>query len=142
MTENRCVWVEGEESFQVLILGGLKMHRDDDFLRALLQEMEASDQWMHLSAIHLSSPPEEMKRHFHIQLLVDAGMLAAMKSGSSAYRITNAGHDFLGVTRQQEVWEAAKAGVRHLGGASVQMLYRVAEGYARQKLADLGIPIT
>lgn len=137
---NHCLGAVFDPSFDMLIVSGAEMQRDDDFLRALLLEFEASSEWWHLSALHHGSPPEELKRHFHVLLLVDAGMLAPLKEGGSTYRITNFGHDFLALTRKKETWEMTKSAARHMGGASIQMLYRVAEGLARSKLADLGVP--
>lgn len=123
------------------LLGGDPLERDDDYLRELLQEMEAGSDWTHLSVLTMSASEEGRKRHFHILLLVDAGLMASMGEKMQSFRITNAGHDFLALTRRNDAWEAAKAATRHLGGASVQMLYRAAEGYARQKLAEFGIPL-
>lgn len=117
------------------------MERDDDFLRSLLLEMEAGDEWMHMSVLTNSSDEAEYKRHFHIMLLVDAGLMSPMSAKMQTFRITNSGHDFLALTRQNERWEAAKSAVRHIGGASIQMLYRAAEGLARQKLIELGVPL-
>lgn len=139
--QNHCPPPHDDPSFGLLLAGGFELQRDDDYLRALLQEMEQSDEWMHLSGLYSSMTAEDAKRHFHVLLLVDAGFLAPMKAGGSAFRITNTGHDFLALTRKSETWEATKAASKHLGGASLQMLYRVAEGYARNKLAELGIPL-
>ncbi len=139
--QKSCAAPHDDPSFGLILAGGFELQRDDDYLRGLLQEMERSDQWMHLSALMLSMSEEDAKRHYHVLLLVDAGFLAPMKPGGSAYRITNTGHDFLALTRKNDAWEATKSAAGHLGGASLQMLYRVAEGYAKQKLAELGIPM-
>jgi hypothetical protein len=117
------------------------MERNDDYLRSLLLELEASDDWMHLSVLTSGSDEAENERHFHIMLLVDAGLMAPMSAKMQTFRITNSGHDFLALTRQSERWEAAKSAVRHIGGASIQMLYRAAEGLARQKLIEMGVPL-
>lgn len=140
MFENPCHMPYDDPSFGFL-LGGMPLERDDDYLRDLMRELEGSDEWMHLSVLTSGSDGEEFKRHFHLLLLVDAGFLAPMTAKMQTFRITNAGHDFLSVTRRSEAWEAAKAASRHIGGASIQMLYRAAEGFARQKLAELGIPL-
>lgn len=115
------------------------MTRDDDYLRALLIEFEASDHWVHHISGSQMSAEAAHRRHYHILLLVDAGLMASVNGTGSPYRITNQGHDFLAVTRKSEAWEATKAATKHMGGASVQMLYRVAESLARQKLVEIGI---
>ncbi len=140
MHQTPCYAAFDDPSF-CFLLEGMPLERDDDYLRDLLRELEASDEWMHLSVLNIGSDADEHKRHFHILLLVDAGLLAPMSAKMQTFRITNAGHDFLAVTRRSETWEAAKAASRHIGGASIQMLYRAAEGLARQKLADLGVPL-
>lgn len=129
--------------FAALISAGewMEMERDDDYLRELLQGFEASDSWMHSSTLTLAGEAERFKRHFHILLLVDAGLMAPMREVPGAFRITNSGHDFLALTRQNDAWEATKAAVRNLRGASVQMLLRVAEGYAMARLREMGVPL-
>lgn len=136
-----CAAPAFDESFFLLISRGFAVQRDDDYARELLREMEASDQWMHVSVLTSSSGPDGLKRHFHVLLLVDAGFLAPMTEKGGTFRITSAGHDFLTMTRQAAAWEAIKAVGRNLGGASLQMLYRIGEGIARQKLAELGLPV-
>ncbi|WP_375175522.1 DUF2513 domain-containing protein [Pseudooceanicola sp.] len=124
-----------------MFLGGFELERDDDYLRQLLLDFEASDQWMHYSELGLSHESDYMKRHFHIQLLVDGGLMAPIERGGSSYRITNQGHDFIAMTREDERWAAVKAAGRSVRGASVQMLYRLAEGMVRQKLVEAGFPL-
>lgn len=138
MFQNRVTAPYADPSFEALLMGD-HMERDDDYLRELLQEMEAADEWMHASLLAISSEPDELKRHFHILLLVDAGFLAPMTEAAHTFRITNAGHDFLALSRSNVAWEVAKTAVRHLGGASVQMLYRALEGYAMHKMAEAGV---
>lgn len=115
------------------------MVRDDDYMRELLLELEASPDWSHLSYLAQDSDAAAFRRHYHVLLLVDAGLLAPTSFGATSYRITNAGHDFIAVTRQNEAWEATKAATRHMGGASVQMLYRVAEALAINGLKAAGV---
>lgn len=129
----------GVPSFWHLVWAEQEMQRDDDYLRALLQQIETGPEWVVISGIDLEPDEAEAKEYYHLLLLHDAGYLAEIQR--DVFRITNAGYDFLAVTRESAAWEAAKGATRHLGGASIQMLYRVAEGFARQKLADLGIPM-
>lgn len=128
-------------SFWALVDAGIPMERDDDYLRELLLEFEGSDTWEHVSVLAIGDRSERLKRHYHVLLLVDGGLMAPLDEKARTFRITNQGHDFLAATRQNEAWEATKNASRHIGGASVQMLARIAEGYARQKLAELGVPL-
>lgn len=141
-----CLGGPSDRSFWRLIQSGREMRRDDDYLRALLMKLEAEDDWQYLFSLGSREEDdpqadEEEREYYHLLLLVDAGFVARSGSEGECYRITNAGHDFLALIRQGDAWEATKAGARHLGGASLQMLYRIAEGYARQKLAELGVPL-
>lgn len=124
--------------FSLLLEGGIELERDDDYLRELLLELVSSDSWLHSSPMSLADA-EAQKRRFHILLLVDAGLMA---EHGKLFRITNQGHDFIALTREEKAWTMTKAAVKHIGGASIQMLYRAAEGYALQKLAGAGVPIS
>lgn len=124
-----------------MVMRGVLVQRDDDYLRTLLADMAASNKWMHLSALTLSPDPDREKRHFHILLLEDAGFMQPMSAKREVWRISGAGYDFLRLTEQSATWEATKNAAQKIGGASVQMLYRIAEGYARQKLTELGVPL-
>lgn len=141
LVKNRCFDIAWDESFWVLIQMGAKVKRDDDYIRALLLEMEASAEWLHISALTMGASEDEVRKHFHMRLLADAGMLEESGKSGGVFRITNAGHDFLALIRKNENWEATKNVAANMGGASIQMLYRIAEGYAKQKLAEFGIPI-
>ncbi|OAN71117.1 hypothetical protein A8B82_21225 [Sulfitobacter sp. EhC04] len=140
---NHCLEVNDDPALWAIVRGGIEVNRDDDYLRELLNEFEASNTWIHHSSgAGLSlSKHEAFRRQYHILLLVDAGLMTSINGNGSPYRLTSQGHDFLAITRQSEAWEAAKSATRHMGGASIQMLYRVAEGYAREKLAQMGVPL-
>lgn len=63
------------------------MKRDDDFLRDMLFEAEASNQAFFM-AILIHSPSEpELKRHMHAALLCDAGLFQEVNNG--VFRMTN-----------------------------------------------------
>ena len=130
-----------DQFFRALMCGGIELQRDDDYLRELLREFEASDEWAHQSVLSSSSDAEDYKRHYHVLLLVDGGMLAPIAVGGTAFRITMSGHDFLALTRRSEAWEFTKTAAKKMGGASVQMLLRIAEGYACEALAKMGIDL-
>lgn len=138
---NRCPDRVETDSVMAMLGWGIAMKRDDDLAREILLEIEAHDDPLYVCALHSGSDQAERIRYYHLRLLVDAGFLEESGKQGGVFRITNAGHDFLALTRQSEAWEATKAGARMLGGASLQMLLRVAEGYALRKLAELGVPV-
>lgn len=138
---NRCPDRVATDSVMAMLGWSIAMKRDDDLARQILLEIEAHDDPLYVCALHSGSDQGERIRYYHLRLLVDAGFLEESGKQGGVFRITNAGHDFLALTRQSEAWEATKAGARMLGGASLQMLLRVAEGYALRKLAELGVPV-
>lgn len=139
MFENRCPPHVTTDSVMEIIRWGQAMERNDDMIRQLLLDIEAQPDPLYLMPLHLGMTPEERVRYYHMRLLVDAGMLEESGKAGGVFRMTNAGHDFLALTRQSQAWEAVKAAAAKLGGASVKMLLQIAEGIARQKLVDMGI---
>lgn len=138
MAENRCYLIEWDETFWRIIQKGAYMRRDDDYLRELLFKLEAKEDWNYIFS---SDTEEDDREYYHLMLLADADLLEQSGSFGESWRITNAGHDFIALTRQNEAWAKVKAASAKIGGGSVQMLFRIAEGYARQKLTELGIPL-
>lgn len=138
MCMNPCADDAELQSFWALIQKGVTMKRDDDYMRQLLLDIEAGEDWSFDNILWVEADDEDEKRHFHVLLLADAGFL--VRYGRDSYRISNSGHDFLALTRRSESWEATKKAAGHVGGASLQMLLRVAEGLARQKLSEMGLP--
>lgn len=139
MFENRCPPHVATDSVMEIISWGQGVERNDDMIRQLLLDIEAQPDPLYLMPLHLGMTPEERVRYYHMRLLVDAGMLEESGKNGGVFRMTNAGHDFLALTRQSQAWEAVKTAAAKLGGASVQMLLQIAEGIARQKLAEIGI---
>ena len=132
--------IESPGITSILFLAGpedSRLNRDPDVARELLQEMEASSDWLHLVSIHQQSGPQEKSRFFHARLLADEGFLEASGKSQDVFRITNKGHDFLDLTRDRGRWETAKSMVSRLGGHSLTMLLRAAESIALAKLHEL-----
>jgi len=116
------------------------MKRDDDFIRGLVLEAEASEDIYLFAVMTKSSDPEYLKRHFHAELLCDAGFFEAVNDG--VYRMTNQGHDYAQVIQSNEIWEKTKSDVAKLGGATLGMMRDLAIGYVKQKAAEkLGITL-
>ena len=111
------------------------MKRNDDLLRQLLLDAEASDDWIFLSYVTKDSSSEERERHGHVLLLEDAGLVAAVGKGS--FRLTNQGHDFLTAIRDEGLWSKTKAAVAETGGnATVEILKSLASGFLKKKISQ------
>ncbi|MCJ8138575.1 DUF2513 domain-containing protein [Falsirhodobacter halotolerans] len=122
-----------------LLEGSGTVQRDLDFMRQILADMEASQEWLHPIG-HDDNPPGGREKHdYHVLLLADEGFLQRMQPG--IFRMTAKGHDFLDNTRDSGIWRASKAALSGFGSHSVTMLMNVAEGYVRQKLIENGVPL-
>jgi hypothetical protein len=107
--------------------------RDDDLLRALLLEFEGQADWLILVRNHLNMSAEDRVRQYHVHLLSDAGMVTAV--GSSTYRMTNAGHDYLDAIRQDGIWAKTKQAVAETGGtATLEIMKSLAIGFLKTKI--------
>jgi hypothetical protein len=116
------------------------MKRNDDFIRKLVLEAEASDDIYLMALMSLGPNSEELNRHFHAELLCDAGFFEAVSDG--IYRMTNQGHDYAQVIQSNEIWEKTKSSVAILGGATLGMMMDLAVGYVKQHAAEkLGIAL-
>ena len=117
------------------------MKRDDDLIRQLLFEFEADDDWIVLSHGDLiSASPEDRRRHYHMLLLADAGLLAILDD--AVFRLTANGHDFLDAIRSDTAWNTAKEGARTIGGATLGLMRDIALAYLRKEAATrLGIAL-
>ena len=114
------------------------MRRDDDYIRQMLLDIEASSELYMVAPLHMSMTADEEKKHQHAELLCDAGLLAAVNKG--VYRMTNQGHDYLTVIRDQTVWAKTKSGAAAIGGASLGILKDLAIAYIKKEATTkLGI---
>jgi len=66
--------------------------------------------------------PEEKKRHYHILLATDEGLLAPVSK--DCYRLTSEGHKFLDATRDKSTWERTKKKVAETGGSATIEIFR------------------
>jgi hypothetical protein len=110
------------------------MKRDDDYIRELLFEAEASLEPYLIAVQHLSMSSEQQKRHQHAELLCDAGFFTAVNSG--VYRITNQGHDYLAAVRSDTIWEKTKGAARELGGVTLGIMKDMAVAYLKQEAKE------
>jgi len=116
------------------------MKRDDDYIRDLLFEAEASDQPYLLAVLVMSPSEADLKRYMHAVWLSDAGFFQEVNKG--VFRITNQGHDYLAAIRDDGVWQKTKTAASTAGGVGLGVMKDIAVAYVRQELSDrLGIAL-
>ena len=117
------------------------MKRDDDLIRKLLLECEASEEWLFpMPGLLIDSSKDEEIKRYHLLLLSDAGFLT--KPASGTFRLTAQGHDFLDAIRSEDIWKKTKDGAAKIGGMTLDILKAVAIELFKQKVAEeLGIPL-
>lgn len=117
------------------------MQRDDELIRSLMLDAEASADWRvtEMGAIEIDPDPESDKRAYHLILLCDAGLFA--REGRAIFRLTSAGHDWLDAVRDDTIWTKTKDAAGKVGGASLGIMGAIATGYVKQKLVAFGVPL-
>ncbi|MEP6355829.1 MAG: DUF2513 domain-containing protein [Hyphomicrobiales bacterium] len=116
------------------------MKRDDEFIRELLFEFEASNDLYLIAHVSQSASDDDKKRYLHAELLCDAGFFEAVNKG--LYRMTNQGYDYLEVIRDNSIWEKTKSGAELIGGATLGILKELAVAYAKDAAkTKLGIDL-
>lgn len=115
------------------------MKRDDDYLRSLIVEIQDSDRWIVMSDLTHSSDEDDFRRHFHILMLVDAGLVAPFSRAT--YRLTDAGQTFAAQVRDDGAWSRIKAAANAATGHSVALLADIARAYALDALKRWGVPL-
>ena len=116
------------------------MTRDDDYLRDLLIEFEAQQDWLVLVPQTLGMTVDKRKKLHHVHLLCDAGFMTQINE--HAYRMTNDGHDYLVAVRDEGVWKKTKEGAAKIGGATLGIMKDIAIAYLKTEAAEkLGITL-
>lgn len=122
------------------------MKRDMDLVRSLLLAIE-TDGKPTLSKVPTFEGFDHKTVAEHVRLLIEAGWLTAIDAssfGGTNYfdlGLTWDGHDFLDKVRDSEIWGQTKAGAKKVGSWSIALLGELAVGYAKAKMASLGLPI-
>ncbi|KQQ34863.1 hypothetical protein ASG19_13935 [Rhizobium sp. Leaf306] len=116
------------------------MKRDDEYIRQLLLDLEASEETDLVSTLLISSDEEQEKQYYHLQLLCDAALMKEVQTG--VFRMTNQGHDFVSAIRSDTVWKKTKTGAGKLGGVSLEILRDIATAYIKDEVKKvLGISL-
>ena len=118
------------------------MRRDDDKIRDLMLKIEAHHDPIYHYNICRDSPKEDREVYYHLQLLCDAGFLEETKAHSGAFRMTNAGHDFVGFMHDDGLWAKMKSHATSVAPRyGLKLLFEIGDTVVRQKLIELGIPL-
>ena len=109
------------------------MKRDDDFIRAMLLKIEASNEHHFVLKRTLSKTDEEKKREYHLEILSDKGFVHFDRD---VFRLTSAGHDFLDAVRDDSIWKKTKETIKSSGGnATIEIVKSLALGFLKEKIS-------
>ena len=65
----------------------------------------------------------------------DEGLVAEVSDGT--FRLTSAGHDYLGAIRSEGIWQETKSVVAETGGsATLEIMKQLAIGFLKKKLEE------
>ena len=110
------------------------MKRDNDYLRTVLFDAEADEDWLIL--VPRTSDGDRKMEH-HVDLLCDAGLFRHINE--HGYRLTSNGHDFLDAIRDDTNWNKVKTVAANAGGVGLGLMCDIALGLIRQKAVELGL---
>ncbi|MCD1621075.1 DUF2513 domain-containing protein [Salipiger manganoxidans] len=135
--------MKNRPNLQQVILLGIRMKRDDELVKQLLIEMEDSTEAVHFYGL---SDPDEAdggeRKYYHLRLMQDAGLVEESGRHGCNWRMTNAGHDFVGLIRDAGMWAKMKErAAQVVPSYGLKLLYEVGHALARQKLRDMGLPL-
>jgi Hypothetical protein (DUF2513) len=115
--------------------------RDDDYIRELLFGFEAESEWLFIMPGETTDASnDERRERYHIEIMMDIGLLTYF--GTSTFRLTAAGHDFLDAIRDDTNWNRTKEVAAKAGGVGLGLMRDIALGFIRQKAVELGIPLS
>ncbi len=116
------------------------MKRDIDLCRQILFDLEAkgSDHATSLLRTDVSADSDQRVR-YHLRLLIDAGLVKEVERTAAAMtcvRLTNAGHEFIELSRSDSRWHDAKHVVANrTGGLSLTVIKALLTKWAVEGLA-------
>ena len=114
------------------------MRRDDDLLREILFKLEDEDDYISIEFGASTDSSEYDRKVFgHLLLLADAGLVELSGKYRESARITNYGHDFIAAIRDDTHWNQTKRIAESAGAKTIGILFDVAIGLAKQRLARL-----
>jgi hypothetical protein len=116
------------------------MKRDVDLIRQLLFDIERQGAECAIDALR-NGPAQEIdeRLRYHLRLLIDAGLAKEIErtsAGQLCVRLTNTGHEFLDLCRDEARWREAKWIVQdESGGLSLSVLRAVLTKWAVEGIA-------
>lgn len=123
------------------------MKRDLDLYRSLLEYFEslkAGTPTIELSSDNFSCTPTELVEH--LELLIEQGLVrgvaqtrAHFTTGGSFQidRLTAAGHDFLAVSRNDEIWSVTKNRMKQVGSWTFSLIVEVLKEEAKKRFGNI-----
>lgn len=120
--------------------GGLVMRRDDELIRRLMLDFEASDDAL-LTHIYddVEDADEHEREYWHLRLLADSGLLE--QTSPSVFRMTSAGHDFCAAIKDDTIWRKTREASTAVAGVSLSMMKDIGLAYLRARLIEVGVPL-
>lgn len=113
------------------------MKRDEDLLRSILFEMEASESDMfHPGGQTLGESADGRRKAYHCKLLADQGFVAPVGTKGHYIRLTSYGHDFIETIRNDTIWHEIKSRSAEVGGLTIGLMFELGKAYLKQKLKD------
>lgn len=123
------------------------MKRDMDLVRELLLKLESLPlEPGHALVLMPESSEVATGEHsgaeieYHLSLILEAGFVEDVDlhpmRGITFTRLSWRGHEFLDTIRSPQVWHETKSGIAKIGGASVELAWEIAKGYAKHLVKE------
>ena len=119
------------------------MKRDMDLVRNLLMAIENNTQlsgslfiqYNEQDNLGITDYSVEQVR-YHINMLIDAGLVKGemVYGGPIISKLSWAGHEFVDVIRDPDIWEKTKEGAKKASGFSIELLRDLATGLIKKKI--------
>lgn len=116
--------------------------RDDELLRKLMLEIEASPDPVVFYDSGMGEGDEDTRIYYHLRLLTDAGFLEETGRHGGNFRITNDGHDFIALMQSDGMWERMKGKATEVAPRyGLRLLFEIGNALVRAKAKELGLPL-
>lgn len=122
------------QGFRITRARGKQLIRDYDYIRNMLIEFEASDEWFMIVALYVGASSEQEKKFAHCELLVDAGFFQRYEN--HAYRMTSKGYDFVHAIRNDDDWMKTKELAASVGGGTLEILKDISMSLLKHKIPE------
>jgi hypothetical protein len=123
------------------------MLRDSNLIRTILLAIEAADDAELLTMPRIPGH-DRAEVHFHVRLLVEAGLAHAVAETRYrgrdwlALRLSWQGYDYLDSIRDPAVWRLVQRVAKRTGSWSIETLGAIAKATVIAKAQSLGLPMS